>query len=256
MSFSSLEVTGNALDIGGSRARLYLFEGGLVARQAEIWLPARESEGESYLAWGERRVQAIANFIADQRQHENLSVLPTSCAGRKDEEKRSVTLSFYGSPLPDLVGAVQRECDVQIGPLLDDDVCAGWGHLASPRGGIEQHSPDSLLLTAGTGLAECLWVNCEFLPKDTYPRAVEFGLEAPLRAEAWRGGPLPLKALQELIAKRRTIANFQRIVLSGRFAAPELTWPEHLDDGTEIAVHPLEEAPALGALALMSTRTS
>lgn len=245
--FSPSPVRGQALDIGGSRARLYLFEEGSVVRVHQIWLPDKEP-GEVDLVWGARRVEAICQLITEHFDRSHSLTLPTSCAGRKDEEKRSVVLSFYGSPLPDLVGAVERACGVQIGELLDDDICAGWGHLASPNGGLTSDSPDTVLLTAGTGLAECLWVGGEFLPKASYPRAAELGLEAPLRAQAWRDGPLPLQALQELLERRRTLAPFERLVLSGRFAASELDWPEQLADGTPLVVRPLEEAPALGAL--------
>ncbi len=221
----------------------------MAVRVHEIWLPSREPE-EADLIWGARRVEAICQLIKEHFDDSHSQRLPTSCAGRKDEEKRSVVLSFYGSPLPDLVGAVEGACGVQIGELLDDDVCAGWGHLTSPNGGLTSDSPDTVLLTAGTGLAECLWVNGGFLPKASYPRAAEFDLEAPLRAEAWRDGPIPLQALQELLERRRTLAPFERLVLSGRFATSGLEWPEQLADGTPIVVCPLEEAPALGALTL------
>ena len=242
-------MNGSALDIGGSRARLYDFEGGVVISSAELWLPQRLEE-EPDLEWGRRRVAAIAHFVG---QHREGGTLPTSCAGRKDEVRRSVTLSFYGSPLPGLVDTVEAVCGVRLGELYDDDVCAGWGHLASPRGALSQDSPNSLLLTAGTGLAECLWADGAFVPKGSYPRAAEFGLEEPLRAEAWRGGALPLAALQQLLERRRETVPIASLLLSGRFAAPELDWPNCLRDGTPLTAVDLEEAPALGALALASS---
>lgn len=245
-------MTGQALDIGGSRARLYLFADAMAVQRSEIWLPARE-EQESELDWGRRRVEAIADFVR-QNFEPSQPTLPTSCAGRKDEKRGSVTLSFYGSPLPDLVAAVRKACEVDLGELYDDDVCAGWGHLVSPRGGLSQQAPPTVLLTAGTGLAECLWVGGEFIPKGSYTHAAEYGLEAPLRAAAWKDGELPLEALQRLLAHRREIAPFKRLVLSGRFAEHGLSWPERLPDGSRLSVCPLEEAPALGALSLSTGR--
>ena len=245
-------MTGQALDIGGSRARLYLFEDATVVRRSEIWLPARvEQEGE--LDWGRRRVEAIADFVG-QNFEPSQPMLPTSCAGRKDEKRGSVTLSFYGSPLPDLVAAVGKTCEVDLGVLYDDDVCAGWGHLVSPWGGLTRQAPPTVLLTAGTGLAECLWVGGEFIPKGSYAKAAEYGLEEPLRAAAWKDGELPLEALQRLLAHRREIAPFKRLVLSGRFAEPGRNWPEELLDGTDLRICSLEEAPALGALSLSQGR--
>ena len=195
-------------------------------------------------------MQAIADFVGQWRGEGGEAVLPTACAGRKDEARESVTLSFYASPLPGLVPLVQERTGVHLGPLFDDDVCAGWGHLESPLGGLARDSGDTILLTAGTGLAESLWVAGTFLAKGTYPRLAELGLEDPLRAEAWRDGALPLSALQSVLESRLPLGRFERIVLSGRFAGPGLDWPDRLSGGAELRVCPLEEAPALGALVL------
>jgi hypothetical protein len=243
-------MTGNALDIGGSRARLYRFEQGQVQSCQEIWLPPRQ-EGEDPLSWGGRRVVAIAELVASCQPATLGKTLPTACAGRKDAERNSVILSFYGSPLPDLVLQVADRTGIQLGPLLDDDVCAGWGHLASPRGGLRTGSPDTVLLTAGTGVAECLWVGGSFLPKESYPRLADLDLEAALRAEAWRHAELPLEALARVLQERAKWGDFRRLVLSGRFAADlgARSWPEQLGQA-EVLVQPLPEAPALGALAL------
>jgi hypothetical protein len=244
----TVKMDGSALDIGGTRARLYTFQKGEVTSRAEIWLPPR-NQGESDLQWGQRRVEAITELVAAWSGADRGLRLPTACAGRKDPERGSVVLSFYGSPLPELVTTVESRTGVDLGPLLDDDVCAGWGHLASPRGGVQSSSPDTLVLTAGTGLAESLWVNGTFLDKQSYPRLSELGVEERLRAEAWRERELPLSALQDLVKARAGLGSFQRVVLSGRFAGVS-GWPERLSEGISLQACPLEEAPALGALAL------
>lgn len=238
---------GSALDIGGTRARIYAFKKGQVVESSEIRLPARLPQEED-AAWGERRVLAIAEMVSHWAGPLSRGRLPTACAGRKDEARESVILSFYGSPLPGLVRTVRKHTGVDCGPLFDDDVCAGWGHLASPRGGLQADSPNSMLLTAGTGLAECLWVEGDFLLKGTYPRLAELGVEDFLRAEGWRNGDLPLEPLRELLQARSGLAQFERLVLSGRFAGVE-GWPARLES-VEVVVAPLEEAPALGALTL------
>jgi hypothetical protein len=216
--------------------------------QTEIWLPDR-GPGESVEDWGGRRVDAIAELVGGWTGCLPAGKLPTACAGRKDRQRESVVESTYGSPLLSLVPTVQERTGISLGPLLDDDVCAGWGHLASPRGGLKQNSPDTVLLTAGTGLAECLWVKERFLVKGTYPRLAELDLEAPLRAEAWRGQELPLAPLENLLLARGDLGRFQRVVLSGRFASAQ-GWPPVLADGVALVVCALEEAPALGALTL------
>jgi hypothetical protein len=239
---------GSALDIGGSRARVYEFDDGVVICQTEIWLPDR-LPGESVEDWGSRRVDAIAELVGGWTGSLPDGKLPTACAGRKDHQRESVVESTYASPLPSLVPIVLERTGISLGPLLDDDVCAGWGHLASPQGGLKQHSPDTVLLTAGTGLAESLWVKQRFLVKGSYPRLAELGLEAPLRAEAWRGQELPLAALENLLSARGDLGRFQRVVLSGRFASAQ-GWPPVLAGGVDLVVRALEEAPALGALTL------
>lgn len=239
---------GSALDIGGTRARLYLFCSGQVKAKSEICLPERRV-GEAEQSWGARRVDAIADLVRGWPGGAQEWKLPTACAGRKDEARESVVLSYYGSPLPALVPTVKARTGVDLGPLLDDDVCSGWGHLVSPGGGLEQTSPDTILLTAGTGLAECLWVNGAFLAKQTYPRLAQLGVEDRLRAESWRGRELPVEALEDLLKARSTLGCFRRVVLSGRFAGVS-GWPDELAGGVALAVCALEEAPAAGALAL------
>jgi hypothetical protein len=238
----------SALDIGGTRARLYAIEQWQVKQKDEISLPQR-LEKESLEDWGQRRVHAIADLISRWSGPLPGGLLPTACAGRKDQACESVVLSFYGSPLPDLVGKVREQTGVSLGRLLDDDVCAGWGHLVSPEGGLCQDSPDTILLTAGTGLAECLWVGSEFVEKGTFPRLAELGVEDSLRAEGWRDTGLPVEGLERLLLARSPLGSFQRMVLSGRFAGVS-GWPGRLASGVELIVCPLEEAPALGALAL------
>lgn len=238
---------GSALDIGGTRARIYAFHDGAILQCRELWLPERQTK-ENDQDWGARRVSAIAELVSQWTGPVPEGRLPTACAGRKDPEQGSVILSFYGSPLPNLVRTVRERTGLDCGPLLDDDVCAGWGHLASPRGGLRPESPDTMLLTAGTGLAECLWVSGTFLVKGSYPRLAELGLEDSLRTQAWRDGELPLEALGKLVEARASLARFERVVLSGRFAGAH-GWPAQIGRA-ELVVAPLEEAPALGALSL------
>ncbi len=244
---------GTALDIGGTRARLMRFEDSEVVVQMELWLPQRDGT-EPTSRWGHRRVEAIAEWLSGWAFLDQDEQVATACAGRKDSRRGSVVESTYASPLPDLVKTVRERTGREIGPLFDDDVCAGWGHLQSPKGGVAPKSTPTILLTAGTGLAESLWVDGTFLTKGTYPRVNELGLEEALRAEAWRAGQLPLEALREVVKARQVLAPFQRMVLSGRFAAPELhkAWPTELDSGIALEVCPLEEGPALGALVLKS----
>ena len=246
-----LAMLASSMDIGGTRARIYAFEEGAVINRSEMRLPERQ-DGDTPESWGKRRVDAVAELVARWTGPVVNGRLPTACAGRKDDSKESVVLSFYGSPLPSLVATIRARTGIDCGPLLDDDVCAGWGHLASARGGIEVDSPDTVLLTAGTGLAESLWVRGEFLTKGTYPRLSDLGLEDSLRAEGWRGGELPLAPLEQLIQARASLGDFTRVVLSGRFAGVN-GWPPNLGS-VELVVAPLEEAPALGALALCRHR--
>lgn len=247
---------GTALDIGGTRARLVRFQESVLDRQMELWLPGRAG-AESPLDWGRRRVAAIARWLATWEFTDQDERVATACAGRKDPERKSVVESTYASPLPDLVETVREHTGREIGPLFDDDVCAGWGHLYSSRGGLETDSVPTVLLTAGTGLAECLWVDGAFLTKGSYPRVAELGLEDALRAESWRSGELPVDALSRLLEARQALAPFRRLVLSGRFAEPNFLhrWPKEIGQEISLEVCPLGEAPALGALALSLSLT-
>lgn len=238
----------SALDVGGSRARVYEIDHGEVVASCEIWLPQKEA-GEPDEDWGQRRVEAIAGLVESWGGEMPERRLPTACAGRKDPQRGSVTLSFYASPLPALVSRVKARTGILLGPLYDDDVCAGWGHLASPRGGLSPQSGDTILLTAGTGLAECLWVDGDFLPKGSYPPVAELGLEERLRADGWKDGDLPLEPLTALLQARGQLGRFSRVVLSGRFTQ-RYDWPTELLSGVSLSLCPLDEAPALGALAL------
>lgn len=237
-------VDGSALDLGGTRARLYHVAGGVVLEREEIALPGRR-EGEGEDAWGRRRVDAIAELVRGWKAPCPGGRIPTACAGRKDAHRESVVLSFYASPLPDLVPLVKARTGLNLGPLYDDDVCAGWGHRV--HGHIDENT---LILTAGTGVAESLWVEGRFLDKGSYPRLSELGLEDQLRAAAWKDGELPLEALEQVVAARCGLARLTQVILSGRFAQRG-GWPERLaQSGLPLRVLPLDEAPALGALAL------
>ncbi len=242
-------INGSALDIGGTRARLYYFEGAAVRNRSEISLPPRQG-GEEEAAWGSRRVQAIADLVGEWAGPCPGGRIPTACAGRKDERRESVVLSFYASTLPDLVPLVKARTGRDLGPLLDDDVCAGWGHQAA--GHLDESESGTIVLTAGTGVAESLWRDGAFLPKGSFPRLSDLGLEDALRAEAWRGGELPLEALARLVVARREQGEFSRLLLSGRFAQRD-DWPATLE-GVELQVRALDEAPALGALAQSPAR--
>lgn len=246
-------MNGVALDIGGSRVRCYRFQDGLVASLKQAWLPDA-MPGEDLRLWSKRRVAAIVDFISGLELPSH--TIPTACAGRKNAALDSVVESFYGSPLPELGPSVFRACGVRIEPLLDDDVCACWGHLASPNGGLSADSANSIVLTSGTGVAEGLWIDGKLRSKGSYPRLSELGLESGLRASAWRDGPLPVDSLKQLLVARSELALFKRMVLSGRFVELKegKRWPAKLQVSSELEVLlevvPLEEAPALGALAL------
>ncbi len=238
----------SAMDIGGTRVRIYEFQGAEVLKFAEIDLPLAEPN-EDAQAWGRRRVDALCALVCGWTGECPGGRLPTACAGLKDPEQTEVLESFYGSPLPKLVDRVREQCGLEIGPLYDDDVAAARGQLDHPLGGLDRESPDTILLTAGTGVAEALWVRGQFLPKTGYPRLSALGLESELRAQAWRDTELPLRALGAVLLVRREIGDFRRLVLSGRFASASRPWPERLA-WVEVAVVSLPEAPAYGALHL------
>lgn len=230
--------TGLALDIGGSWARLYRFEKGVVRSVERL---ALSGDGAS-------RVKAVATLVGSVPGVG--AALPTACAGIKDEKRTEVVTSHFSTPLPQLCAKVLELTGVCLSPLLDDDVCAGWGHLCSPVGGLTQSSPNTLLLTGGTGVAENLWVQGTFLRKGSYPNCFELGLEGSLRAEAWRASGTAVDALRSLLEQRRCY-DIERVVLSGRLAElPQLDSSElsqALGCVTELVSLP--EAPALGALA-------
>lgn len=232
-------VDGFALDIGGSWARWYHFQESVVV----------ESDRERLEGSGSERIEAICRLLLRWEYPE--CYLPTACAGRKDGKRVEVTASHFAQPLPGLCAEVNEGAGVWLGPLWDDDVCAGWGHLASPRGGLREESPNTLLLTGGTGLAECLWVEGKFLLKGTYPGPAELGLESCLRAEAWRRPRTAEVALRQLLEARQEF-NLERVLLSGKLAEiPELDLARVREQlKIEVERVPLEEAPGLGALYL------
>ncbi len=230
---------GFALDIGGSWARWYHFQESVVV----------ESDRERLEGSGSERIEAICRLLL-RHEHQSRQVA-TACAGRKDKFALEIVASNFGEPMPNLCEVVAQTTGVSLGRLWDDDVSAGWGHLVSPFGGLNDSSPDTLLLTGGTGVAECLWVKGKFLPKGSYPSAAELGLESHLRAEGWRQPEQALAALQKLL-KARWEFGIERLVVSGKLAEiPELDFVR-LSRTLDLDVERvrLEEAPALGALHL------
>ena len=239
------------MDIGGTRARIYEFEGGLKREQLEIELPLVDealTESEN----SERRVKAISRLVSYFSSERQLSKVATACAGLKNESKTGVTLLHFGVPLPNLASEVKVQTGADIGPLYDDDIAAAWGHLASSVSPLGNDGFNTILLTAGTGLAEAHWVNGGFVDKASYPRASTYGLETKLRGEGWRTTGDPSEALCELVEKRRELYKLDSLILSGRFVHMNRDCIGKLKDILKIEVHlvDLPEAPAIGALKL------
>ncbi len=245
------------MDIGGTRARIYEFEDGLRLGQLEIELPVvdRKLTTEENSV---RRVQAIARLVNYFSSERKVSRIATACAGRKDPDRTSVTLVNFAVPLPGLTATVEAETGTSIGPLFDDDVAAAWGHLVSPKSPLGEGGLNTILLTAGTGLAEALWVNGEFVDKSDYERAYDLGLEEKLRGEGWRASGNPCEALCELVNLRRQRYPLDQVVLSGRFVHMDRECLPYLQNRLNLEVHlvDLPEAPALGALQLLQASAS
>lgn len=240
------------MDIGGTRARIYEMYEGRRKERLEIDLPIID-RGLSEEQNSSRRVLAISRLVRYFTSAKKVDRVATACAGRKDAERGSVTLIHYAVPLPGLVETVKSETGTDIGPLFDDDVAAAWGHLVSPKSPLQNESPNTLLLTAGTGLAEAHWVDGDFVDKMEYPRAAEYGLESRLRGEGWRESGNPCGALTELVELRRGLYPFQQLILSGRFIHMDRRCLPELRETLKMDVHLVElpEAPALGALHLL-----
>lgn len=240
------------MDIGGTRARIYEFFDGTLASQLEIDLPRIDSslsEQEN----GSRRVRAISRLVSYFAADRPISQIATACAGRKDVSRKEVTLLNFAVPLPDLADVVQTETGKTIGPLFDDDVAAAWGHYVSPQSPLGVNGLNTILLTAGTGLAEAHWVEGQFIDKTTYPRASELGLEVKLRAEGWRESGDPTESLVELVETRRQSYPLEQLILSGRFTHMDSGCLPKLAEklGMEIHLIELPEAPALGAVHML-----
>jgi len=245
-------LSGVCMDIGGTRARIYEFQGGRRAAQLEIELPLIDravSEQEN----GKRRIEAISRLVKYFAGGRKVPRVATACAGLKDPERTSVTLLHFGVPLPDLAQSVERATGATIGPLYDDDVAAAWGHLVSPDSPLKEDSPNTILLTAGTGLAEAHWVDGRFVDKKNYPRASELGLEQFLRADGWKEDGNPSQAIGELVAARRQLYPLRQLILSGRFVHMDRHCLPLLEEALKMKVYLVElpEAPALGALHLL-----
>jgi hypothetical protein len=245
-------LSGICMDIGGTRARIYEFEGGARKSQLEIELPAVDqklsTEENSH-----RRVRAISRLVGYFGSERQVESIATACAGRKDPERTSVTVVNFAVPLPNLTRIVKEETGTSIGPLFDDDVAAAWGHLVSPMSPLGDKGLNAILLTAGTGLAEALWIDGEFVDKASYARAYEFGLEEKLRGEGWRKSGNPCQAICELVNLRRQRYPLKQLILSGRFIHMDRDCLPFLRQELDMEVHlvDLPEAPALGALQLL-----
>ena len=245
-------LSGVCNDIGGIKARIYEFQAGRRFAQLEIELPpidSRVSEHEN----GKRRVEAISRLVKYFASERQVPRVATACAGLKDPDRTSVTLLHFGVPLPNLTQSVAEETGTSIGPLYDDDVAAAWGHLVSPISPLGTEPLNTLILTAGTGLAEAHWIDGRFLDKKSYPRASELGLEQRLRAVAWRDNGNPFQAICELVEARRTLYPLDQLILSGRFVHMDRNCLPRLEETLQLKVHlvDLPEAPALGALHLL-----
>lgn len=245
-------LSGVCMDIGGTKARIYEFQAGRRFAQLEIELPpidGRVSQEEN----GKRRVDAISRLVKYFASEREVPRVATACAGLKDPERTSVTLLHFGVPLPNLTQSVAEATGTSIGPLYDDDVAAAWGHLVSPVSPLGNEPLNTLILTAGTGLAEAHWIDGEFVDKKSYPRASELGLEQRLRAAAWKENGNPFQAICELVEARRKLYPLQQLILSGRFVHMDRNCLPRLEETLGLKVHlvDLPEAPALGALQLL-----
>jgi hypothetical protein len=250
-------LSGVCMDIGGTKARIYEFHEGKRFAQLEIELPsvdARITVEEN----GKRRVDAISRLVKYFGSKRNLPRVATACAGLKDADRTSVTLLHFAVPLPNLTQSVEAATGTCIGPLYDDDVAAAWGHIVSPKSPLGSNELNTLILTAGTGLAEAHWINGEFMDKKSYTRASELGLEQRLRAAAWKDDGNPFEALCELVEARRELYPIEQLILSGRFVHMDRNCLPRLQDALNLKVHlvDLPEAPALGALQLLQASAS
>lgn len=250
-------LSGIGMDIGGTRARIYEFLEGSLANQLEIDLPKIDSS-LSLEENGCRRVRAISRLVSYFACDRDVSRIATACAGRKDPDRKEVTLLNFAVPLPNLADEVWRETGKTIGPLFDDDVASAWGHFVSPQSPLGSNLLNTILLTSGTGLAEAHWVDGEFVDKTTYPRANDLGLEVKLRAEGWRESGNPSEAIIELVEHRRQRYPLEQLILSGRFIHMDRGCLPALADrlGMEIHLVDLPEAPALGAVYMLQTSAS
>ena len=240
------------MDIGGTRARIYEFKDGARRAQLEIELPIIDS-ALSIQENSQKRVQAISRLVSYFASERRVKRVATACAGLKDENRTGVTLLNFAVPLPDLTRSVEEETGTMIGPLYDDDVAAAWGHLVSPLSPLGEKPVNTILLTAGTGLAEAHWVDGQFVCKKSYPRASEYGLEEKLRGEGWRSNGNPCQALCELVRIRRELYPLDLMILSGRFVHMDRDCLPYLREklGMDVQVVELPEAPALGALQML-----
>lgn len=243
------------MDIGGTRARIYEFFEGCRLDQLEIELPLIDSS-LSEVENGERRVKAISRLVSYFGSKHDVARVATACAGMKNEERTGVTLLNFAVPLPALTTTVQAQTGTDIGPLYDDDVAAAWGHIASPQSPLSLESCNTILLTTGTGLAEAHWVDGQFVDKETYPRASEYGLEEKLRGEGWRYTGDPNEALCQLVSLRRERYPLEQMILSGRFVHMNRDCVGSLEERLNMKVQlvDLPEAPALGALQLSQSQ--
>lgn len=240
------------MDIGGTRARIYEFENGARRDQLEIDLPVIDSK-LTVLENSHKRVKAISRLVSYFTSKREVSRIATACAGLKDDDRTSVTVLNFAVPLPDLTKAVEEATGTTIGPLFDDDVAAAWGHLVSPRSPLGDKPQNTILLTAGTGLAEAHWIDGQFVDKKSYPRASEFGLEKRLRGEGWKNTGNPCDALCELVEIRRKEYPLDLLILGGRFVHMDRDGLPYLREKLRMDVQLVElpEAPALGALKML-----
>jgi hypothetical protein len=250
-------LSGFGMDIGGTRARIYEFVEGALKSRLEIDLPVIDSTLDECENSG-RRVRAITRLVKYFSVDRQVRRIATACAGRKDPDRKGVTLLHFAVPLPNLTDEIRRETGLEVGPLYDDDVAAAWGHLVSSQSPLGQRQLNSLLLTAGTGLAESHWVDGSFVDKASYPRACDLGFEEKLRAEGWRESGNPCQALIDLVELRRSRYPLEQLILSGRFVHMDRECLPYLKDRLSLEVHLVElsEAPALGALHMLQASLS
>lgn len=170
-------------------------------------------------------------------------------AGLKDEARMGVVKSHFAPVLPNLVPCLRQATGRRVAPLQDDGWAAAFAELKC--GALGDHG---YYLGSGTGLAEA--ISQGGLLVRGLPQAYQVGLEAGLRAEAWRerSDDDVLAMLEELLDWRSRSYRIDQVVLAQRFRhRPELGPALARRSGLEVVISDFTASPAVGAV-LMSMK--